>query len=232
MKEKKQFNMNIIVLNPIFEWARWVLHRIRFLKKNKNKKIKIGAYSFVYNSDIGFYNTIYNNVTIIDSMINDFVYVAEGTKITNARIGKFCSFGPNVKIGLGKHPTNFVSTFPAFFSPKMQCQITFANTNHYKEEEIIEIGNDVWVGANALIMDGVNIADGAIIAAGAVVTKNVKPYEIVGGIPAKHIKYRFEAQDIILLLQTCWWNFDIDWIKENYRAFHDINKFKKLLKIE
>ena len=130
-------------------------------------------------------------------------------------------------IGLGKHPVHFVSTHPAFYSSHKQF-ITFADKNDYFEEyEKVTIGNDVWIGTRVMIIDGVSIGDGAIIAAGAIVTKNVEPYSIVGGVPAKLIRNRFNDQDIEFLKKFKWWNKDFEWIKSNYYKFKNIELFIK-----
>jgi acetyltransferase-like isoleucine patch superfamily enzyme len=193
--------------------------------KNKSKHIRIGYNTIIVNSKIGLYNTFYDNIEIVDCDIDDFVYISYGSKIANTKIGKFCSIGPDCKIGLGKHPTNFVSTFPAFFSTRKQCQVAFVNKNYFEEIQKIIIGNDVWIGANAIIMDGVNIEDGAIIAAGAIVTKDVQPYSIVAGIPAKEIRKRFSNEDVNKLLKIKWWERDLKWLKENADSFNDPDKF-------
>ena len=90
---------------------------------------------------------------------------------------------------------------------------------------ITHIGNDVWIGLNATILDGVTIGDGAIVAAGAVVTKDVPPYAVVGGVPAKIIKYRFTESQIDFLLKFRWWEKDRKWIQQNYKRFQDIESF-------
>ena len=92
------------------------------------------------------------------------------------------------------------------------------------------IGNDVWIGSNVIIMSGVRIGDGAVIAAGAIVTKNVEPYSIVGGVPAKTIRRRFEENQIEYLRKIEWWNRSEDWIKKNAASFTDIEYFIKNIK--
>lgn len=91
------------------------------------------------------------------------------------------------------------------------------------------IGNDVWIGANAIILQGVTIGDGAIIAAGAVVTKDVPPYAIVGGVPAKVIKYRFSDEVILKLLQIKWWDKPEEWIIQKLEKFTDVSGFVKFV---
>ncbi len=221
-------NLKKLFKNPISIWLLWFIKTSVFSIRNRNKKIRIGYLSNLYNSKLGMYNTLYDNITISNSEIDDYVYVSQRTRINNTKIGKFCSIGPEVEIGLGKHPVNYVSTFPAFFSIKKQCQFTFCNENKYIESEPIEIGNDVWIGSRAIIVDGIKIGDGAIIGAGAVVTKNVEPYEVVGGVPAKTIKFRFSPEVIKNLLESKWWLRDIDWIKNNHEHFVDVEKFLKL----
>ena len=110
----------------------------------------------------------------------------------NTTIGNYCSIARNVSIGLGLHPLNLFSTSPIFYKRQNALLLDLiSKDNEFKEYQPITIGNDVWIGANAIIMDGITIGNGAVIAAGAVVTKNVPAYAIMGGVPAKLIKYRF-----------------------------------------
>ena len=174
----------------------------------------------------GQYNTIYENVNLNEVRLGDFTYVANNTNISKTTIGKFCAIGPDCKVGLGKHPSSiFVSTHPIFFSTLGQAQITFADVDYFDEFENITIGNDVWLGANVIVVDGVNISDGAIISAGSVVTKNIPPYAIVGGVPAKIIRYRFKKDEIEKLLKLKWWDKDIEYLRNNFIKFHDIKGF-------
>jgi acetyltransferase-like isoleucine patch superfamily enzyme len=148
--------------------------------------------------------------------------------MTNTTVGKFCSIGRNCIIGLAKHPTRkFVTTYPAFFSKKNSgCLISFSEKDLFESEpERIQIGNDVWIGHNCIIMGGITIGNGAIIGAGAVVTRDVEDYAIVGGVPAQIIGYRFTKEQIEFLKKVQWWNMDLEWIRQNYEIFLDIEKF-------
>ena len=214
-----------LLKNPFTVWLKRTIDNINLEINYRHKHLKIGYMSKVSNCTFGLYNTIYENVILNSVQLGDFSYVANNTKIGRTKIGKFCSIGPNCRIGLGKHPTrNFVSTRPIFFSMGKQSQITFADKNYFKEFEEIEIGNDVWIGANVIILDGVKIGDGAIVAAGSIVTKDVPPYAIVGGVPARILRYRFSEEEIRELLQIKWWNFRIDDLSKNFKVFHDIKK--------
>ena len=96
--------------------------------------------------------------------------------------------------------------------------------SYFEETEQIVIGNDVWIGANAIVLDGVTIGDGAIISAGAIVNKNIPPFSIYGGVPAKFIRFRFEENEIDFLKNLKWWDKDINWIKSYTPYFKDIKE--------
>lgn len=151
----------------------------------------------------------------------------------NAQVGRFTSIASGVNTVAGNHPTNtMVSTHPAFFSKKKRCGITFVDETIFEEvtyadseKHHVLIGNDVWIGANVTILNGVHIGDGAIIAAGAVVVKDVPPYTIVGGVPAKEIRKRFTPEQIDFLQTYQWWNKDFDWLVKNAKYFCNIELF-------
>lgn len=130
----------------------------------------------------------------------------EGSKLT---IGSFCSIADNVEIFLGgNHRYDFISTYP------FKAKGWGGNDNVYSNGDVI-IGSDVWIGSGAKIMSGIEIGDGAIIAAFSVVTKDIAPYSIVGGNPAKLIKKRFSDEKIKRMLEVCWWDWPDDLIKKN-----------------
>ena len=219
--------MREILKNSITSWVKWLFHYYSIKKKNPTLIMK--NMSYATNSLLGSYNLLHENSSLINSYLGDYSYISRNSIVQNAIIGKFCSIAGNVRIGLGKHPSNhFVSSHPAFYSNREKYY--FANKNLFEEFKQIKIGNDVWVGSNVLVCDGVIIGDGAIIAAGSVVTKNVNPYEIVGGIPAKLIRKRFAEDEINFLLEIKWWNWDLDEIKNNAKYFVDIKEFMKLNK--
>lgn len=178
------------------------------------------------NVKIGNYVGIGEDV-ILDSNveIGDYSYINKGAIVFAGTIGKFCSIAHYCQIGLPIHPIKYVSTNPN----------TYGNGNifEFKSEwnDILKppiIGNDVWIGSHAMIMQNVNIGDGAIIGAGAVVTKDVKPYTIVGGIPAKPIGKRFEEEKIEYLLNLKWWNLSIEEIKKLDLFNHNENWFNSI----
>ncbi len=163
---------------------------------------------------------IYHGVKLDHSVVGDYTYICHNTKVVYAKIGKYCSIAENSYIGLPSHPLTFISSSPIFISPinatGYSWTIKQVPFNEYKE---VKIGNDVWIGANVLIVGGVSIGDGAVIGAGAIVTKDVAPYAIVGGIPAKIIRYRFPNDIIQRLLELKWWDKSEHILKRNMSAF-------------
>lgn len=167
------------------------------------------------NNEIDAKATIYRGVKIKGSKVGAYTYISANTDVENAVIGKFCSISDHCRIGMGGHNTNQISTSPIFTEARngTKFQWTDKDVNAAPLKKAV-IGNDVLIGSHALILGGVTIGDGAVVAAGAVVTKDVPPYAVVGGVPAKAIKYRF-SQDIIDKLQDLqWW----DWPEKRMRG--------------
>lgn len=161
-------------------------------------------------------------------------YIGPNSRIIG-NIGRFTSIAPEVCTNLGIHPQTspFITTCPMFFSLSKQSGKTFAKKQMFNELKTpISIGNDCWIGQRVFIAGGVNIGDGAIILAGAVVTKDVPPYAIVGGVPAKILKYRYDENTIQFLLNIKWWNKPIQWLEDNWELFSNIENFKRVLSTE
>ena len=159
------------------------------------------------------------------SKIGAYSYIAPYSCIQNTSIGKFCSIGPHFLCGWGIHPTDKLSTSPMFYSTRKQNGMTLSARDKIVEQKNITIGNDVFIGANVTILDGVTIGDGAIVGAGAVVCEDVPPFAIVGGVPAKLIRYRFSEEQITALLKIEWWNFPEDMLPCVEQYFDDVNGF-------
>ena len=159
-------------------------------------------------------------------MIGAYTYIAANTDVENAEIGKYCSIADHCRIGMSSHSLNYISTSPIFTQTINALQEKWIEKNvftHKSEEERVFLGNDVWVGSHVLINGGVHIGNGACIAAGAVVVKDVPPYAIVGGVPAKVIKYRFSQPVIEKLQELQWWNFPEEILKQNIHLFQKEN---------
>src|SRR5688572_19360014 len=162
--------MLVKISKKVYHWfyAKWVNGKIHITavvdKCDLGSNVRISKHSYCYNTQIGSYT-----------------YLSGFNLVVNSKIGKFCSIGMFVSICPGKHPTNtFVSTSPVFYSLNKP---TFSEKQAFDESGEVEIGNDVWIGSNSIILDGVKIGHGAIVAAGSVVNKDVEPYSIVGGVP-------------------------------------------------
>lgn len=214
--------------NPLTEYFKWLINKITYQLKYRGKYLRIGYKTTFANVTFGKYNWVNDNVILNNVTLGDFTYVSRNTVIGEARLGKFCSIGPDVKIAPGKHPTHtIVSTHPAIYSNPPYCEKNFSPIDQHNPYRHVEIGNDVWIGANSVIADGVNICDGAIIAANSLVTTNVDPYSIVRGVPATHVRYRFTVEEINFLTQIRWWDKDIDWLEKNASYMWDIKVFMK-----
>ena len=164
--------------------------------------------------------------------LGNFSYVSNNSCLVNVTIGNFCSIGPYVQVGLAPHPSRiFVSTYPAFYSNCNEgCPLSFLEDKTFDDSVPKTcIGNDVWIGSNAIIPGGIDIGTGAIVAAGSVVMKDVPPYAVVGGNPAKVIRYRFSEEQIKALLESEWWDWPIEKIRQHADDFSDVENFQKLL---
>lgn len=191
---------------------------------NGNNKFRYIRDSLI-GSTISTKSRIYGPYSISNLELGDYSYIGRNSMINNAKIGRFCSIGPNLVCGYGIHPTNGITTSPMFYANNKSNGLTLCDVTKIEETKLINIGNDVWIGINVTILDGVKIGNGVVIAAGSVVTKNVPDYAIYGGVPAKLIRYRFNEGQIEKFKKIEWWNFKFEKLKEIEEMFFDVDVF-------
>lgn len=199
---------------------RRLLYRIRYPGIATSPGVSIGG-----QVKHGSHVVLCHHAMIHGVTIGSHSYVGTHSHLQYATIGSFVSIGPEVRVGLGTHPVHLVSTYPSFYASRASAAVPMARSVAIREYEQVVIGSDVWIGARAMVVDGVKIGNGAVIAAGAVVTKDVSPYAIVGGVPAKLIRFRFPPGVIEDLLSIAWWTWPEELIRQRAEDFADVQKF-------
>jgi virginiamycin A acetyltransferase len=158
---------------------------------------------------MAFYALVENGVKLHGCTLGNGIKVgyrtyANDTMIrSNTEIGRYCSIGRRGTIGAAFHPTDWLTAHPVGYAEKARDHGRASNT-----VAKTTIGNDVWVGDNVIVIEGITVGDGAVIGAGAVVTRDIAPYEIVGGVPARKIRDRFPADISTELLALGWWRYE------------------------
>ena len=161
---------------------------------------------------LGLFTDIGARVLMAECELGDYSYVERGAELIYTRIGKFCSIAANTRINALNHPTERVSQHKITYRPNeyfLYAKVDKAFREERRDTRV-EIGHDVWIGHGAIVMPGVTIGHGALVAAGAVVTKDVAPYEIVGGIPAERLRWRFKKSTREGLMKLNWWDWPHD----------------------
>lgn len=185
------------------------------------KKIRGSALKNVF---FGKDSKVESGCHLINVVIGKHSFCGYDCEIYNCEIGNFTSIANYVRIGGSKHPYEWVSTSPVFYNGKDSVKEKFSTFNR-DIDKTTYIGNDVWIGEGCFIKAGVIIGDGAVIGMGSVVTRNVEPYAIVAGNPAKLIKYRFEKCICDRLEMLCWWEWSDEEIREASKYVQDVKKF-------
>ena len=186
----------------------------------------ISPLALIRESRISKKSAILSGSRFYNSSIGDYSYLSRNCFVNNTAIGKFCSISENCNIGFNAHPLDWISTSPVFQVGVNTLKKNFSS-HPFKPNRHTIIQNDVWIGLNAIIADGVIVGNGAVIAAGSVVTKDVPPYAIVGGVPAKIIRYRFPEEMRNAILQSHWWDWDEEKLLRHAAFFKEPQTFFK-----
>lgn len=181
---------------------------------------KISFRATVVDSKIHKTVAIQPHANVRYSQIGRYTYISSRTGVIHAEVGSFCSIAANVSIGGGAHDLNAVSTSPVFNKGRNILKRNFAQIE-FAPFKTTKIGNDVWIGNRSLVLQGVTIGDGAVVGAGAVVTKDVEPYTIVAGNPARVIRKRFDDETIARLLELRWWDMSEKELEKYAQSFDD-----------
>jgi acetyltransferase-like isoleucine patch superfamily enzyme len=163
---------------------------------------------------------LFGNNHLQGARIGKYSYLAYNAIAYHCEIGRYCSIGPNVVIGFGNHNLKSLSTHPALYLHAFEGMADYAVRMEDAFKPVI-IENDVWVGANVYIRNGVRVGNGAVVGAGSIVLEDVPPYAIVAGVPARIIKYRFDPETVKRLLDSKWWERDLDSISLDIKAFEE-----------
>lgn len=193
-----------------------------------SKLIKKLRASAIKKSIIHKTSKVESGCSIVNVSFDRHSFCGYDCEIVNCEIGSFCSIANGVIIGGGMHPMNWVSTSPVFYEGRDSVKAKFSTHSRTNPEKTL-IGHDVWIGRNVIIKQGVKIGTGAVIGMGAIVTKDVEPYSIVAGNPAKIVRYRFDQLTIEKLLTSEWWLFDDEKLKLGAKYFTDPAKFLEML---
>jgi chloramphenicol O-acetyltransferase type B len=188
----------------------WLLRRAQLMRRVPQFHAPVSAFADAFTRFEG-HNRLYRHSHVFNSTFGRFTYVADFAHVGAADVGPFVSIGPDSRVGgLGSHPVDRLSTSPAFYSVRRQTMEAICTDPDFVEFKRTRIGPDVWIGARAIIMDGVTLAPGTIVAAGAIVSKDTEPFSIVAGVPAKLLRYRYPPDKIARILADPWWAWEID----------------------
>lgn len=197
------------------------------------ERATVADFCRVFDCDLGERSTLQRYSLMYSTKLGRYSYTGRNFTSWHCEIGAFCSVSWNVSIGGANHDYTKVTTH-SFLYGRDYSDINGGNEGYDRFTDKCVIGNDVWIGCNAVIARGVSVGDGAVIGSGAIVTKDVEPYTVVAGVPAKPIKKRFSEDVTEILCQSRWWEFPKEIIKDNFELFNsqaDIDTAKQILNL-
>lgn len=196
-----------------------------------SRVLKKARLSVIRNSEIHATSKIESGSTVVNTVVGRHSFSGYDCSLVNCEMGSFCSIASRVTIGGGRHPIEFVSMSPVFLSHKDSVKKKYSLHDYLPKIKTF-IGHDVWIGEGAFIRAGVKIGDGSVIGMGSVVTKDVPPYSIYAGNPAKLIRKRFPEDVVNKMLEIKWWEWSDEKIMEFAPYFNEPETFLKKVLVE
>jgi phosphonate metabolism protein (transferase hexapeptide repeat family) len=213
------------MLHDIEAWPPGIEERFQERELQERPLLHEGA--VVYRSRLGSWTEIGGGSLIVESEIGDFTYCDGEDSIIYSRIGRFCSIAARVRINPGNHPQDRVTQHHLTYRRRLFALADRDEEEFFqwRREHACSIGHDVWLGHQAVVLPGVTIGTGAVVGAGAVVTRDVEPYAVVGGVPARMIKKRFSDEVVRRLLASAWWEWNHEMLRERWRDLCHLERF-------
>ena len=205
--------------NSVIDSSSALFFKAKVQNSQIGKNCTVGDFTRVVNCILDDYVRLDRNNFILKSNLGSYTYTGKSSVIMHATIGKFCSISWNCTIGPGEHDYNKITSHDFLYNDYNNLRPMKNPLPYDRYINKMVIGNDVWIGCNATVLRGVTIGNGAVIGANSLVNKDVPPYAIVAGSPAKIIKFRFPVKTIEKLQKLKWWNFSANFIRDNYSSF-------------